>query len=269
MALESIFAGARAAGRAAFIPYLMAGDPDIGTTEAMMAALTAAGAGAIELGIPYGDPLADGPSIAAAGQRALGGGTGIADAIALASRSLKAGGAPVILFTYFNPVYQYGIQRFAHDAAVAGVAAAIVPDIALEESEELRAALTAQGLEMPLVVAPSTPRERAKRIAEASGGFVYVVSRLGVTGTRSAPDFTPLHAQMAMLREVTEKPLAVGFGVSRPEHVREVAALADGFIVGSALIAAYAGKAGASAASALRDFAAPLVQASRTSTSSY
>ncbi len=265
MALEAIFARARSEGRAAFIPYLMAGDPDIETTGAMMNALTGVGADAVELGIPYGDPLADGPSIAAAGQRALSGGTGIAGVIALASRSRKAGGAPVILFTYFNPVYQYGIERFARDAAAAGVAGAIVPDIALEESEELRAALTAQGLDMPLLVAPSTPRERAKRIAEASGGFVYVVSRLGVTGAGSAPDFTPLHAQMAMLREVTNKPLAVGFGVSRPEHVREVSALADGFIEGSALIGACAGKMGESAASALRDFAAPLVQASRTS----
>jgi tryptophan synthase alpha chain len=265
MVLESIFARARSEGRAAFIPYLMAGDPDVGTTGAMMAALTAVGADAIELGIPYGDPLADGPSIAAAGQRALSGGTGIADVIALAARSREAGGAPVILFTYFNPVYQYGIEKFARDAAVAGVAGAIVPDIALEESEDLRAALTAQGLEMPLLVAPSTPRERAKRIAESSGGFVYVVSRLGVTGAGSAPNFAPLHAQMAMLREITDKPLAVGFGVSRPEHVREVASLADGFIVGSALIGAYAGKTGDGAATALRTFTAPLVAASTSS----
>jgi tryptophan synthase alpha chain len=263
MALESIFVAARAEGRAAFIPYLMAGDPDIATTEAMMAALTAAGADAIELGIPYGDPLADGPSIAAAGQRALAGGTYIGDVIALAKRSREAGGAPVILFTYFNPVYQYGIDAFARDAAAAGIAGAIVPDIALEESEELRAALAVQGLDMPLLVAPSTPRDRAKRIAEASGGFVYVVSRLGVTGAGAAPDFTPLHAQMAMLRGVTDKPLAVGFGISRPEHVREVASLADAFIVGSALIGAYAGKTGDAAASGLRDLATPLVRASR------
>jgi tryptophan synthase alpha chain len=261
MALESILAKAHSEGRAAFIPYLMAGDPDIATTEAMMAALTAAGADVIELGIPYGDPLADGPSIAAAGQRALAGGTGIADVISLAARSRQSGGAPVILFTYFNPVYQYGLDAFAHDAAAAGVAGAIVPDIALEESEELRAALNAQGIDMPLLVAPSTPRDRAKCIAEASGGFVYVVSRLGVTGAGSAPDFTPLHAQMAMLRGVTNKPLAVGFGISRPEHVREVASLADGFIVGSALIAAYSGKTGEAAASGLRAFTKPLVLA--------
>jgi tryptophan synthase alpha chain len=254
MALESIFAVARSLGRAAFIPYLMAGDPDIATTQAMMAALSDAGADAIELGIPYGDPLADGPSIAAAGQRALAGGTGIADVISLASRSREGGGAPVILFTYFNPVYQYGIEAFARDAAAARVSGAIVPDIALEESAELRAVVSAHGLDMPLLVAPSTPRDRAKRIAEASGGFVYVVSRLGVTGAGSAPDFAPLHAQMAMLREVTDKPLAVGFGISRPEHVREVSRIAEGFIVGSALVDAYRGKTGAAAAAAVHAY---------------
>jgi tryptophan synthase alpha chain len=118
---------------------------------------------------------------------------------------------------------------------------------------------------MPLLVAPSTSRQRAARIAEAAGGFVYVVSRLGVTGTGAAPDFTPLHAQVAMLREITEKPLAVGFGVSRPEHVRAVAGTADGFIVGSALIEAYAGKTGDAAASSLRAFTASLVEAASVS----
>jgi tryptophan synthase alpha chain len=263
--LRSIFTAARALGRAAFIPYVMAGDPDLETTFAMMSALSEEGADAIELGIPYADPLADGPSIAAAGQRALARGTSLGDAIALASRARDAGSAPVILFTYFNPVYQYGMDAFARKAAAAGVAGAIVPDVALEESAELRAALAAHGIEMPLLVAPSTPRERAKRIAEAAGGFVYVVSRLGVTGAGDAPDFTPMHAQIAMLRGVTEKPLAIGFGVSRPEHVREVARLADGFIVGSALIDAYAGTSGDAAAVSVRDFARPLVAAARVS----
>jgi len=258
MALASIFAAARARGRAAFIPYLMAGDPDLETTQLMMAALAGEGADAIELGIPYGDPLADGPSIAAAGQRALAAGTGIADVLALTKSARAQGGPPVILFTYFNPVYQYGVDAFARDAAAAGAAGAIVPDIALEESVELRDALAAHGLEMPLLVAPSTSRERAARIAEAAGGFVYLVSRLGVTGAGSAPDFTPMRAQAAMLREVTSKPLAIGFGVSAPAHVREVAALADGFIVGSALVDAYAGKRGDDAAASLRAFTAPL-----------
>jgi tryptophan synthase alpha chain len=262
VALEPIFAAARARGRAAFIPYVMAGDPDVDTTLAICAALTDEGADAIELGIPYGDPLADGPSIAAAGQRALARGTSIGDVLGVARRSLEAQGAPVVLFTYFNPVYQYGMETFAREAADAGVVAAIVPDIALEESAELRGILNAHGIEMPLLVAPSTPRKRAAQIAEASGGFVYIVSRLGVTGAGDAPVFAPIHAQIAMMRGVTSKPLAIGFGVSRPEHVREVAQLADGFIVGSALIDAYAGKTGQEAATAVRTFTAPLICAS-------
>ena len=210
-----MFERAKLERRVAFIPYIMAGDPDLATTEAIVAALSAAGADAIELGIPYSDPLADGPTIASAGARALANGT-------QAVRRARAGApmqrrcAPLLLFTYFNPVYRIGAERFADEASAAGAAGAIVPDLALEESDELRYALHARGLEMPLLVAPSTTRARAQRIAEAATGFVYVVSRLGVTGAGKTPDFAPFEAQLAMLREVTKKPLAVGFGLSRP-----------------------------------------------------
>jgi len=241
-------------GRTAFVPYVMAGDPDLATTRAIAAALTRAGAAAIELGIPYGDPLADGPTIAAAGQRALANGTRVADVLALAKQIRDDGGAPVVLFTYVNPILQYGIDRFVADAAEAGVAGAIVPDLPLEESGELRAAFAKRGLVFPLLVAPSTPRERARRLAEASTGFVYVVSRLGVTGAGSEPDFSPVRAQLAMLREVTDKPLAVGFGISRAAHVAEIAPVADGVIVGSAIIDAYAGMAGEAAARSVEAF---------------
>jgi tryptophan synthase alpha chain len=252
-----------AANKTAFIPYIMAGDPDLETTAALIDAMKHADADAIELGIPYGDPLADGPTIAAAGVRALANGTGIAQVLDLV-RAASAGGAPpIVLFTYFNPIYQYGIERFAHDAAAAGAYGAIVPDVALEEAEDLRDALIRNGLQMPLLVAPSTPRERAARIAAASTGFVYVVSRLGVTGAASAPDFTPLHAQVAMLREVSDKPLAVGFGISKPEHVKAVRDLVDGVIVGSALIDAYAGTRGHEAGERARNFAQTLVNAAR------
>ena len=234
-------------GKCAFIPYLMAGDPDLGTTEKLIGAVTNAGADAIELGIPYGDPLADGPTIAAAGIRALKSGTSI-DKVLQRVRESASSAPPIVLFTYFNPVYQYGIDRFAEDAAKAGAAGVIVPDIALEEGAALRAALAANHLSMPLLVAPSTPRERARRIAAASSGFVYVVSRLGVTGTSTGPDFSPLRGQVRMLRDVTEKPLAVGFGISKREHVREVRSLVDGVIVGSAIIDAYAGHDGKEAA---------------------
>lgn len=253
--LENIFK----AGRCAFIPYLMAGDPDVRTTAQIIDALADAGAGAIELGIPYGDPLADGPTIAAAGVRALSNGVGVAEVLQLVRETAERGGPPIVLFTYFNPVYQYGIDRFAKDAAQAGAAGVIVPDIALEEGQELREALAAHGLQMPLLVAPSTPRERAARIAEAATGFVYVVSRLGVTGAGAAPDFTPLRKQIAMLREVTSKPLAVGFGISTPEHAREVRGIVDAIIVGSALIDAYGGTRGEEAARRAGEFAHTLV----------
>ncbi|HVA32654.1 MAG TPA: tryptophan synthase subunit alpha [Candidatus Baltobacteraceae bacterium] len=259
--IAEAFERARGENRVAFVPYVMAGDPDLGTTAAVLAALGSAGADLIELGIPYGDPLADGPIVAAAGQRALARATNVGDVLALVRGVRDAGGPPVVLFTYFNPVYRYGLERFARDAANAGAAGAIVPDVALEETAELRASLAAQGLDLPLLVAPSTPHERAARIADVATGFVYVVSRLGVTGSGSAPAFAALRMQLAGIRELTHKPLAVGFGLSRPEHVREVAPSADGIIVGSALIEAYAGKTGAAAARAAADFAKPLIEA--------
>jgi len=257
--------GVFAKKRTAFIPYVMAGDPDVATTDSILVALRDAGADLVELGIPYGDPLADGPVIAAAGHRALANGTRIGDVLGIVRRARAANAPPIVLFTYFNPVYQYGVERFARDAAAAGAAGAIVPDVSLEETADVRAAMNAHGLAMPLLVAPSTPRERAARIADAATGFVYVVSRLGVTGANSAPNFAPLHAQVAMLRELTDKPLAVGFGVSRPEHVREIAPIVDGVIVGSALIAAYGEKRGEEAAGAVGSLARALIEAARTS----
>ncbi|HKU67789.1 MAG TPA: tryptophan synthase subunit alpha [Candidatus Baltobacteraceae bacterium] len=253
--LENIFKP----NRCAFIPYLMAGDPDLATTARIIDAVRDAGADAIELGVPYGDPLADGPTIAAAGLRALAAGAGIAQVLQIVREAVSRGAPPIVLFTYFNPVYQYGIERFAADAASAGAGGAIVPDIALEEGETLREALRERGLQMPLLVAPSTPRDRAARIAQASSGFIYVVSRLGVTGAGAAPDFSPLRKQVQMLREVTDKPLAVGFGISKPEHVRDVRELVDGIIVGSALIDAYAGSSGEEAARRAGTFVRALV----------
>jgi tryptophan synthase alpha chain len=259
--LEAIFERARNAGRAAFIPYVMAGDPDRATTLAVLRALTQAGADIIELGIPYSDPLADGPTIAAAGQRALAAGTTIASTLELVRDHHERGGAPIVLFTYYNPVLQYSIDRFAREAAAAGACGVIVPDIALEEGEALGATLAANGLDMPLLVAPSTKAARARRIAAQSTGFIYVVSRLGVTGAGTQPSTQALRTQVEMLRAITDAPLAVGFGVSHSDHVRSVAPLADGIIVGSALIDAYAGTRGEEAAQRVRAFVEPLIAA--------
>jgi len=230
--LDAVFERARAAGRIAFIPYVMAGDPDLATTRAILVALGEAGADAIELGIPYGDPLADGPTVAAAGQRSLTAGTRLAAVLELIGRTAAAL-PPIVLFTYYNPIDRYGVERFADAAADAGAAGAIVPDVALEESAPLREALLARGLAMPLLVAPSTPRERAARIAQA------------------------------MLREITAKPLAVGFGIGGAADVAPIAPLADGVVVGSALIDAYAGSSGDEAAQRVRDFVTPLITAAR------
>jgi tryptophan synthase alpha chain len=261
--LEALFHRAKGTFRAAFIPYVMAGDPDTETTEAVLLALSDAGADAIELGIPYGDPLADGPTIAAAGQRALAGGMDVRGVLQIVSRHRENGGAPIVLFSYFNPIYQYGIERFSHDASDAGASAVIVPDVALEESEELSVTLAEHGLDMPLLVAPSTKPGRAAKIAAASTGFIYVVARLGVTGAGSEPASAALRSQIGLLRGITDKPLAVGFGLSAPEHAAEVAHFADGVIVGSALIDTYAGLRGAEAAARVRVYAESLIAAAR------
>ncbi len=233
--------------RPAFIPYLMAGDPDLETTQTLIEALAAQSAAAIELGVPYGDPLADGPTIAAAGQRALANGVALRDVLVLTKR--VSANIPIVLFTYFNPVFRYGIEAFARDAAQAGAAGVIVPDLTLEEIEPLREQLAEHDLAMPLLVAPSTPAERAARIAERSSGFVYLVSRLGVTGANKAPNVEPLRTQIAQLRATTQLPLAAGFGISTRAHVEAVAPLVDAVIVGSALIDAYAGTLGEEAKS--------------------
>jgi tryptophan synthase alpha chain len=259
--IEALFDRAKDDHRAAVIPYVMAGDPDIDTTLSILHALTQAGVDAIELGIPYGDPLADGPTVAAAAQRALEGGTDIDGVLNLVRRHKAGGGAPIILFTYFNPIYQFGIARFAREAARAGASGAIVPDIPLEEGVELAATLANEGLDMPLLVAPSTSRERAVKIAAQSSGFIYVVSRLGVTGAGMQSSLDRLRAQLSMLRGITDKPLAVGFGISSPADVRELAPVADGVIVGSALIDAYARHPKTEAAERVTAFVTPLVTA--------
>jgi len=242
-AIEGAFARAKAAGRGALMPYVMAGDPDVATTEAVLAAVLGAGADIVELGIPYGDPLADGPTIAASAQRALDAGTTIDAALATIApaRALAKSDAPIVVFSYVNPILQYGLERFADALVAAGVAGAIVPDVPVEENRMLRQAFEKRGLALPLLIAPTTPPARAALIARASQGFIYVVSRLGVTGARREPDFAWIAATVDRLREVTSTPLAVGFGIATPDHVARVLASADGAIVASALIDAIAG----------------------------
>jgi tryptophan synthase alpha chain len=256
--LSGPFTRARAEGRAALVVYLMAGDPDAETTGLVLDAVTEAGADLIELGIPYGDPLADGPTIAAAAQRALEAGTTIGSALELAAAAHSRHVAPIVFFTYVNPISQYGPAAFAAAACAAGALGAIVPDVPLEELDEFAPAFRAAGLGLPLLVAPTTPPERAAAIAERSDGFVYVVSRLGVTGARREPDVAWIRGAIDRLRARTAKPLAVGFGISRPDHVRALSPFVDGIIVGSALIDAIGARRGAEAAAAAHAYVAGL-----------
>jgi tryptophan synthase alpha chain len=261
--LSAAFAHARDAGRGALIPYLCAGDPDVRTSAALLRVCAEHGADVIELGIPYGDPLADGPTVAAAAQRALDAGMTVDGTLALARESADAGGPPILLFTYYNPVLQYGLERFAEGLLEAGAVGSIVPDVPIEEMDELRAAFAPRGLALPLLIAPSTPPARALALAEASDGFVYVVSRLGVTGARREPDFGWIEARVAALRAHVDRPIAIGFGIATGAHVRRAVELADAAIVGSALIDSYAGTTGTEATARAGAFLAELDAARR------
>lgn len=237
--IAAAFAHARAERRVALIPYVMAGYPDEAASEAIAVALGQAGADVLELGVPFSDPLADGATIQHASERALALGMSLRRALALAARIHAQIATPLVLMGYYNPILNLGLDRFCVDAAAAGVSGLIVPDLPPEESEPLRAAAAARGIELIFLVTPTSPDTRIVQVAEAAsktgGGFVYCVSLSGVTGARDRlPDTLPafiqrVHAQINL-------PLAVGFSVSKPEHVAQIGKIADGAVVASALI---------------------------------
>ena len=236
--IAAAFARAREAGRTALLPYVMAGYPDVATSEALAVALGEAGADLLELGVPFSDPMADGATIQAASQRALEGGMTPEGALALAGRIHARIATPLVLMTYYNPIFSSGVEAFCEQAVQAGVAGLIVPDLPPEEAEPLEMAARARGIALIYLVTPTSPDERLAQVAEAakdSGGFLYCVSLSGTTGAR---DRLPEHlaAFIARVRGHSDLPLAVGFGVSRPEHVAEIGILADGAVVASALL---------------------------------
>lgn len=234
--LGSVFRKTRLEGRPSLLAYLMAGDPSLVETERLAHACERGGADVIELGIPFSDPIADGPEIQAAGVRALKAGTRPKDVIALARRLRKHSDVPIVLMTYMNPILGMGLSNFGTNASKAGIDGVIVPDLSLEESEEVREVLDSVGVDHIQLIAPSTPEARALAIARASRGFLYVVARYGTTGTREELP-RELGDRLKALKRLTELPVAVGFGVSTPDQVRKVAALgADGAVVGSAII---------------------------------
>ena len=264
------FKGLREASELGIVAYITAGDPSLDATLKFVLTLTAAGADVIELGVPFSDPLADGPTIQRASERALKSGTTLAGVLDLASRIRLSSQVPLVLFSYYNPILQMGLEKFASTAEAAGADGVLATDLTPEESQDYRRILGAHHLDTIFLGAPTSTDERLAKIAACSSGFLYLISRTGVTGAKDAlPDDLP--ALLRRARAVTQLPLAVGFGISLPGHVSVLGGLADAAVVGSALVSEIenATKSGASAsaveaaASALAERVRALKQAAR------
>lgn len=235
IALEKIFAEAASENRAALLPYMTAGLPDRGSSVEIFAAMADAGADAFEVGIPYSDPLMDGPTIHEAGLRSLAAGTSLNAGLEIVAAVADRTGKPVIVMTYVNPVLRVGAPAFAERAAAAGASAVILADLPVDESAPFRKAFGDAGLGIVLFVAPTTGEARLRAVAAAKPVFVYGIAEVGVTGEREESSD---HAAdlSAAVRAVTDIPLVLGVGISTPEHARRAALVADGVIVGSALV---------------------------------
>lgn len=230
------FKSLRDRNQCALIPFITAGDPDLETTAAALKQLDSSGADVIELGVPYSDPLADGPAIQAAATRALQRGTRLDDVLAMVKTVAPELDAPLILFTYYNPILHRGIEAFLQQIAAAGVAGLVIPDLPLEEADAVLEPAKKLGIELVLLVAPTSSRDRMEKIAQQSQGFIYLVSVTGVTGTRTQVS-DRVQTLLQDLRQVTDKPIGVGFGISQPEHAKQVMEWgADAAIVGSAIV---------------------------------
>lgn len=255
----SMFDALRARRRSALMPFLEAGYPDLDTIERMVPALVASGADALELGVPFSDPIADGPTMQRAAFRALQNGVQLADVLALVRRLRRQVDVPIALMSYANPMLRYGVERFARAAAEAGVDGVIPADMPADEAGPLIAASRRVGLDTIFLVAPTSTRGRLRGAAEATTGFLYCVSLTGVTGERDALS-EEVGELLRRVREITDLPAVVGFGISTPDHARAVARIADGVIVASALYRALeeAPDPIAAAVAFLRPFAAAL-----------
>ncbi len=257
------FAELRAAGEIGIVAYITAGDPTLDATHKFVLALAEGGADVIELGVPFSDPLADGPTIQRASERALKSGTTLAGVLQLVRRIRQSSQVPLVLFSYYNPILQMGLEKFAAAAGQAGADGVLATDLTPEESDEYRRILHAHDLDTIFLAAPTSTDERLKIIAAASSGFLYLISRTGVTGAKdSLPDELP-----ALLRRVhrfTDLPIAVGFGISLPGHVSVLGGLADAAVVGSALVSEIEKSSSPDAAAAvLRDRVQKLKEAGR------
>lgn len=234
--IATVFAKCKHEGRAAFIPFIMAGDPNLEASAKILDALPAAGADIIELGIPFSDPMADGPAIQAAGLRSLQAGTTLNAIIAQAGEFRKKHAqVPLVLMGYLNPVYNYGYEQFAKDAEAAGIDGIIIVDLPPEEADELEPLLTKHGISLVRLIAPTSVPERLPLLVKGASGYLYYVSITGITGAGSATS-ADIEKNIAAIRKVTDLPIAVGFGVKTAEQVKTIGKLADGVVVGSAIV---------------------------------
>lgn len=254
--LRAAFERARTERRTALVTYVMAGDPDLATSEACARACLEAGADVVELGFPFSDPIADGPTLQRAAARSLAQGTRLADVLSLASRLRRDFDAPVVLMGYLNPLLAFGEERFFHACRAAGVDGVILPDLPPEEGEELRAHADAAGVAIVPLLAPTSDGSRVEAALRNAAGFVYYVSVTGVTGARAELPLD-LAERVTALRRASTLPVAIGFGISSAEQARRLAPLADGLVVGSAIAERLTGPGGLEA---VRGFVRSLVQ---------
>ncbi len=233
--IQAKFRQLREAGRKAFIPYITMGDPSLECTFQLVLALEKAGADVLELGVPFSDPVADGPVIQRATERALANGFRLKDGLELVRRLRERTQIPLLLFSYYNPLFAYGFESLAQEAQARGVDGCLITDLSVEEAQVPVEILGRSGLDTVFLVAPTSTEDRVRKIARYSSGFIYAISRTGVTGVQDSlsGDIAPLLSQV---RRHSQLPVAVGFGISRPEQVREVQRLADGVVVGSAIV---------------------------------
>ncbi len=233
--IDERFAELRAEGRKPLILFIEAGDPDLATTKALLPALEAAGADLIELGVPFSDPLADGPTIQLAALRALKSGTTVKKILEMVEEVRPQVGVPLILMSSYNPIFVFGEEAFVKSAVGVGVDGLIVPDLPPEEADSLVALTEREGLDLIFLLAPSSTDDRIALVAKRSRGFIYYISLMGITGARKELADT-ISEHVGRIKTVTDRPVAVGFGISTPEQARDVATWSDGVVVGSALV---------------------------------
>lgn len=233
--IEETFKMLRAKKEKALIVYLTAGDPSLSVTKELIFALEEAGVDILEIGVPFSDPTADGPVIQAASQRSLKAGTTLKGVLEMVREVRKVSEIPIVLFGYFNPIFAYGVQRFAQTARKAGVDGVLVVDLPFEEAKELRNYTDKAGIDFISLIAPTTDKDRLKTIVANASGFLYYISITGITGT-TAPKIENIKTDVKKIRKITNLPIAVGFGISKPQQARDIAGFSHGVVIGSAVV---------------------------------